>query len=245
MNYNNETPIPQLEPRVAKLEVGLDKLSDTVKDLAGIVRSQGEMTEKSIQSLTIAVTKAQGPRQTDWGTIISAIFLMLAVGSAVFWPLNKTCEENKDNIKNLQVALENHVKLDMHPVGIALVQRLEERLTNHEKLNQDEMKQHEESDNRYREENNRLIREEMDTQEKFFEEKLNGFIKLQELVNQRIYDRTIRLEKINDEESSRDKDELRFRRLNAELKINGGNAIIVPFISPMASNNINKFESSH
>jgi hypothetical protein len=86
-----------LEPRVTKLEVGLDRLTSDVKDLAGIVRSQGVAVEGEIQKLVVAVTEASAPRKTDWPTLISLAFLILALGGAVFYPLNATVSEIKAN----------------------------------------------------------------------------------------------------------------------------------------------------
>lgn len=131
MDSNNR----QLEPRVAKLEVGLDRLTEDVRSLAGIVRDQGANVEKQLQSLTIAVTEAQAPRKTDWSVIISAVLLMMAIGSAVFWPLNQTSQLNKESIDKLEVKFEQHEQLQGHPVGIALIQQLDTRVTNLELQN--------------------------------------------------------------------------------------------------------------
>jgi len=121
----------QLEPRVAKLEVGLDRLTDDVRDLANVVRAQGSQMEGEIQKLVVAVTQAAGPRKTDWSVIISALLLVMAVGSAVFWPLNQTSENNNTDIKTMSEKFDDHQKLTLHPVGSALIQRLEDRLQTH------------------------------------------------------------------------------------------------------------------
>jgi len=131
MDSNNR----QLEPRVAKLEVGLDRLTEDVRSLAGIVRDQGANVEKQLQSLTIAVTEAQAPRKTDWSVIISAVLLMMAIGSAIFWPLNQTSQINKEAIDKLEVKFEQHEQLQGHPVGVALIQQLDNRVTNLELQN--------------------------------------------------------------------------------------------------------------
>jgi hypothetical protein len=140
--YSANSSDPRLEPRVAKLEVGLDRLTEDVRSLAGIVRDQGSNVEKQLQALTIAVTEAQAPKKTDWSVIISAVLLVMALGSAVFWPLNQTSQLNKDNIDKLAVKLDDHQRLDMHPVGLALVHRLEEQLQNHVQANAKELADH-------------------------------------------------------------------------------------------------------
>ena len=128
-NMDPNAPSAHLEPRVAKLEVGLDRLTEDVRSLAGIVRDQGANVEKQLQSLTIAVTQAQAPRKTDWNIVISGGLLIMALGSAVFWPLNQTGQNNKDAIDRLTIKFEEHQAQPMHPVGQALMQHLEARVS--------------------------------------------------------------------------------------------------------------------
>lgn len=125
-----------LEPRVAKLEVGLDRLTNDVQSLAVIVREQGRQTEGEIQKLVVAVTQASGPRKTDWSVIISAVLLVMAIGSAVFWPLNQTSQENKSEVAKLQQYFDDHSKLELHPVGSMLVKRIESQMDDHVKQNE-------------------------------------------------------------------------------------------------------------
>ena len=114
---NDEVKTVQLEPRVAKLEVGLDRLTEDVRSLASIVRDQGTNIEKQLNQLTISVTQAAGPRKTDWSTIIAGIALILAIGSAVFWPLNQTYQDNKQNLQTLEAKFDRHQELQIHSVG--------------------------------------------------------------------------------------------------------------------------------
>ena len=74
----------ELEPRVAILETSVERLTDSVDKLV----THGEKVEQGISDLTVLVTKAQAPRRTDWQTIISFIFLLGTVVSAIYWPLN-------------------------------------------------------------------------------------------------------------------------------------------------------------
>lgn len=100
MNNDFEKQLdPHLEPRVAKLEVGLDRLMEDVRSLASIVRDQGANVEKQLNGLTIAVTQAAGPRKTDWSNIIAGIMLIMAIGSAAFWPLNQSQHNNRNAIE--------------------------------------------------------------------------------------------------------------------------------------------------
>lgn len=139
MNSDRSTPkrdyspgSAQLEPRVAKLELGMERLTDDVRDLAQVVRTQGTQMEAEIQKLVIAVTQAAGPKKTDWGTIIAGIMLVIAIGGAAFWPLNQTSQETKQSLQHLEQRYDEHQNLTLHPVGQALVDRLEQQLKAHQ-----------------------------------------------------------------------------------------------------------------
>ena len=123
-----------LEPRVAALESGLDHLAADVKDLATVVRAQGQNVEHEMQKLVIAVTQAQAPKKTDWSLFISIGFFILALGSAVFWPLNKTGQDNVMTIQRLEQKLDAHMQLPLHPVGQARVDSIE-KLMNEREVN--------------------------------------------------------------------------------------------------------------
>ena len=127
-NSPSENKSHHLEPRVAKLEEGMERLTEDVRSLAGVVREQGSQMEQEIQKLIVAVTQAAGPRKTDWQTIFAGIMLIFAIGSAVFWPLNRTAQDNRLETKALEKRVDEHEKLPLHPVGQALMARLEERI---------------------------------------------------------------------------------------------------------------------
>ncbi len=122
---------PALEPRVAKLEVGMERLTDDVRDLAQVVRSQGSTMEQEIHKLVIAVTQAQGPKKIDWSTIIAGIMLILAIGGAAFWPLNNQVKDVKDQVSIYHTEMVEHMKMDNHPYGAAVTQRLDDHLKVH------------------------------------------------------------------------------------------------------------------
>jgi len=139
---NKNHPIVQLqatsdylEPRVAKLETGLEMLTKDVSNLALIVRDQGNAIEEQIKQLAVDVTRAAAPQKTDWQTLIALVMLVMAIGSAVFWPLNQTAHENKTSLESLEQKFEEHNKLELHPVGKALLGRLEAQLQDHVVLN--------------------------------------------------------------------------------------------------------------
>lgn len=117
-----------LEPRVARLETGLETLTRNVGELASSIRDNANATNIKLDSLAIAVTQAAAPKKTDWALFISIGFFILALGSAVFWPLNKGLQDNKDTLTQCLSSMVEHGKLDMHPVGQAKVIGLEKAL---------------------------------------------------------------------------------------------------------------------
>ena len=123
-NMNDINPA-HLEPRVARLEVGLETLTRNVSEMATSIRENANATNAKIDQLAIAVTQAAAPKKTDWSMIISACLLMMAIGSAVFWPLNQTSQNNKQDILILEQKFEEHQKLTLHPVGAAKIENLE------------------------------------------------------------------------------------------------------------------------
>ena len=129
MDKNNSDT--HLEPRVAKLETGLEILTRDVSSLAQITREQGTSIERQIRELAIGISQAAAPKKTDWGTLIAAIMLIMAIGSAVFWPLNQTSQNAKTAVEALASEYHNHTTLELHPVGKALLNRLEDQMKLH------------------------------------------------------------------------------------------------------------------
>lgn len=186
-----------LEPRVAKLEVGMERLTEDVSNLATVVREQGTQMEQEIQKLVVAVTQAAGPRKTDWSTIIAGIMLVMAIGSAVFWPLNQTTQDTKTHAQQVDDALVSHMKLDMHPVGLALVHRIEDTVKNMETSCQKE-----------RETLRLHFHEELTMLEKSFLQQFQALNEKTTLHDERLYGRVLKLEEQNVRDVERDKDEL-------------------------------------
>ena len=155
-----------LEPRVARLETGLETLTRNVSEMAVSIRENANNTNQKIDGLIVAVTNAQAPKKTDWSLFISIGFFILAIGSAVFWPLNKQTQDNKEQITKYHESMVEHMKLDMHPVGFALVQRLEGEMKAHIENNQKEFAAHVAMDQKESEELQRHFKEEMDCLEK-------------------------------------------------------------------------------
>ena len=210
---NDEYKSPTLEPRVAKLEVGLDRLTEDVRSLAGIVREQGSQVESEIQKLVIAVTQASGPRKTDWSVIISAVLLVMAIGSAAFWPLNQTTQENKQTISVLEEKYDSHSAIANHPVGAALVSRLELELKLLRDKHEGDIKQAHEDAKEW----NALTT-------KITELQLSALEKKVDLHNDRLFARVIKLEDRNLIADERERDELQLWRQRAM----GLNNTVVP-----------------
>ena len=112
-----------LEPRVAKVETGLDMLTRDVASLAQVVREQGVNIERQIRELAVGVTQAAAPRKTDWQTLIALVMLIMAIGSAVFWPLNQTANDNKQSLQHMEQQFHAHTQLQLHPVFLVPLDR--------------------------------------------------------------------------------------------------------------------------
>lgn len=117
-----------LEPRVAKLETGLEILTRDVTSLAHVVREQSRNIEVEIQKLAVAVTQAGAPRKTEWPVLIATLMLVMAIGSAAFSPLRQNVSNNKTDILAVQSALTSHVAQDYHPVAALRFQEVDARL---------------------------------------------------------------------------------------------------------------------
>ncbi len=219
-NMTEQHPDYHLEPRVAKLEVGLDRLTDTVKDLAGIVRSQGEATERGMQALTVAVTQAQAPKKTDWGLFISAVGLILALGAAVLIPINNATNDNKYRLESYHQSMVEHMKLDMHPVGMAKTEALIKDVD----INRAEMaKRDEQLDNKIQKETQLMtdlvtakivaldlrIQSEMGLKDQLLEQKIQTAKDKYDLFFDKLYGRVAVLEQLERDHNSKDSDELR------------------------------------
>jgi hypothetical protein len=131
-----------LEPRVAKLETGLEILTKDVSTLAQIVRDQGTNIERELHQLGVQVSQAAGPRKTEWGLVINFTLLIMAIASAMFWPLNQTAQNTKNELKDTVKAFDDHQKLDNHPVTKVLLNRLEDQLATHIINNDSAMRLH-------------------------------------------------------------------------------------------------------
>ena len=202
-NMNKYDP-SYLEPRVVKLEAGLDILTKNVTDLTTAVRENAISLDNKLERLTVAVTEAAAPKKTDWSTIIAAVMMIMAVGAAVLIPLNNTAQENRAEILRLHSTMVEHTKLDMHPVGLALVQRMEENQKMH--ITEDEkslleMRVH--------------FHEEMDAELKTIRLVVEANQQKNDLHNDRVYGRVVKLEDQNRLDSEREKDELQMWRQRA------------------------------
>lgn len=113
-------------------------LTKDVASLAQIVRDQGTSIEAQIRDLAVSVTQAAAPRKTDWQTLIALVMLIMAIGSAVFWPLNQTANDNKQAVQRMEQQFHDHSQLQLHPVGQALLGRVEAQVLDHMATNQRE-----------------------------------------------------------------------------------------------------------
>lgn len=168
-----------LEPRVAKLETGLEMLTRDVASLAQITRDQGNSIERQIKDLAIGVTQAAAPRKTDWQTLIALVMLIMALGSAVFWPIHQ-------QISNLDEQLKIHVV-----------------------NNQRELTSHISDDIKEAEAIRLHYHEELDFQKQLLESEIKGLRDKMELYTDKLYSRVVSLEQTRIDLANKDQDELR------------------------------------
>lgn len=204
-----------LEPRVVKLEAGLDILTKNVTDLTTAVRENAFNLDNKLERLTVAVTEAAAPKKTDWSLMISAVFLVLALGSAVFWPLNQSAHNNKADIAATAAKFEQHQTLLLHPVGEALLQRVEDQLKTHVDNNAREIVDHKAYDTKAHEDLDKKLQMEYNLITKTLEAQLSSMEKRQDIINDRMYNRVIALENAQDTFHQKELGELRAWRSKA------------------------------
>ncbi len=121
------TLVKELEPRVAVLETSVEQLTDNVEKLV----AHSEKVERSISDLSVLITKASAPRKTDWSTIISFVFLLGTVVSAIYWPLNMRMDFIEQRQGDMQAKLQRETELittrtdrELQNLGDRLLMRL-------------------------------------------------------------------------------------------------------------------------
>lgn len=204
-----------LEPRVARLETGLETLTKNVNDLTISIRENNNIVSGKLDALSVAVTTAQAPRRTDWGVIISAIGLIIALGAAVLIPLNQTAKDNKQVIEKSRDAMADHSKLLLHPVGEALVKRLEEQIVAHATANDRTMKEHVERDVQTFDDLNKKCHTELELITKNLELQLDAANKHLTFFNEKLLIRVEKLELRNLNYDDKNDNELRQWRSKA------------------------------
>lgn len=117
----------ELEPRVAILETNVEALTNNVQKLV----DHSEKVERSISELTVLLTKASAPRKTDWQTIISFVFLLGTVVSAIYWPLNMRMDfielrqgDMRDKLQRETELITNRNEKELQSLGDRLILRL-------------------------------------------------------------------------------------------------------------------------
>jgi hypothetical protein len=215
-----------LEPRVARLETGLETLTRNVSEMAVSMRENSNDTNRKIDALIVSVTQAQAPKKTDWSLFVSIAFLIMALASAVFWPLSQQTQNNKEDLKALHTSYVDHTRLDMHPVGQARVNAL---VKSADETRMELTKRDADLDTKIQKEtalmldlvnaklaalDNRL-QSEMNLKNEIFNVQIRAQYEKQDLVNDRMYARVLKLEAVNSEEYSKNMDELRAWRSKA------------------------------
>ena len=226
IKYMPELQDSHLEPRVARLETGLETLIRNVNDMAIAMRENVTATNQKIDALVVAVTQAQAPKKTDWSLLLSIGFFILALGSAVFWPLNKTSQDNKTELTALEQKFDAHLTLPGHPLSQAKVEGLQKDIDQRWSTY---ILQYKELDDKIQRETTLMnelvttklqalderIQKEFNLKNETFTATMSAAVNKQDLINQRYFERILRLEEYNALQVSKEQDELRQWRQKA------------------------------
>ena len=121
-------PPNHLEPRVASIEAQLSTLTKDMGELVKAVHEQGAQ----IGALAIGVSAAQGPRKMEWGTMVSAIGLFLAIGAAALSPIYLRMADMQMALHENKAETREHAAMTLHPVGTEKIRALEAALAQSE-----------------------------------------------------------------------------------------------------------------
>lgn len=109
------------------METNVEALTNNVQKLV----DHSEKVERSISELTVLLTKASAPRKTDWQTIISFVFLLGTVVSAIYWPLNMRMDfielrqgDMRDKLQRETELITNRNEKELQSLGDRLILRL-------------------------------------------------------------------------------------------------------------------------
>ena len=112
--------VPELEPRVSKLEASTEaiqrdmlEVKNTQHEQGVLLRDLGSNMETQFGKLSVAITAAASPRRPEWSTLIMGVGLILTIGSLVFVPLNwRMAQFERNNDKQDALVEKELSKLD-------------------------------------------------------------------------------------------------------------------------------------
>ena len=100
-----------ISQRVTVLEVGLSSLSDTVKDLAHVVKSESHEVNKHISRLSDKFTDAQTPNWGNWIAFAAVLIILLgAITTPIWLSFAHTEQDIIRNEQNIKYLLDSHMK---------------------------------------------------------------------------------------------------------------------------------------
>lgn len=150
-SLNLEPRVTRVETEIGALTRDVGQLTQDVRALTVAVSKRDEMFEGELKKVLVAVTQAAAPRRTDWGTVLSALAVGLAIGAAVLSPIYHRLSSAEETLAANHEQISRHELLDSHPVSkaklenlttcvehavadrIRVTDRLDERLTDVEK----------------------------------------------------------------------------------------------------------------
>lgn len=116
---------------MTRLEADIHAVNESVKVISGnvdklfnIVKQQGEHTADEVQKLMIAITQAAAPKKADMNAVFAGIGVVITIAVLAFTPLWIEVGRGMERDKELRIAIDDHSKQELHPVGKAKIEML-------------------------------------------------------------------------------------------------------------------------
>jgi hypothetical protein len=121
------------QPKLAALETSVEAvtrelgaLAVTVQTVSTDLGAFARSTTEHLRLLAVDIASAKAPRATNWQVVVAAGVLILALSAAVIAPLSLRLNEMQITQMTNAANFAGHEKLTLHPVGMALIARLQD-----------------------------------------------------------------------------------------------------------------------
>jgi len=120
-----EPKIASLETALAGLTRDLGTLTTSIQGVSADLASYAKGTSEHLRLLGIDVAAAAAPRRADWQVVVAASILVLALSAAVIAPLSLRITDTQASLVRFDREFTEHERQTLHPVGLALMARVE------------------------------------------------------------------------------------------------------------------------